>query len=138
MDVSIVGPKVYYEVPIDFPVLGRFQITETLVVSWLVMLVITLLCIWLTHNLKVENISKRQAFAEMLVEMADKFVIGNMGEKFRYFVPFVAALFATSLVSNLISLLGFRSPTADLNTGNSSICPDHGRKNQIRRCRRLP
>ena len=116
MDISIVGPKVYYEVPIDFPILGRFQITETLVISWLVMLIITLLCIWLTHDLKVEKISKRQAFAEMLVEMADKFVIGNMGEKFRYFVPFVAALFATSLVSNLISLLGLRSPTADLNT----------------------
>ena len=116
MDISIVGPKVYYEVPIDFPILGRIQITETLVVSWLVMLIITLLCIWLTHDLKVENITKRQAFAEMLVEMADKFVIGNMGEKFRYFVPFVAALFATSLVSNLISLVGFRSPTADLNT----------------------
>ena len=116
MDISIVGPKVYYEVPIDFPVLGRFQITETLVISWLVMLIITLLCIWLTHDLKVENITKRQAFAEMLVEAADKFVIGNMGEKFRYFVPFVAALFATSLVSNMISLLGFRSPTADLNT----------------------
>ena len=78
MDISIVGPKVYYEVPIDFPILGRFQITETLVISWLVMLIITLLCIWLTHDLKVEKISKRQAFAEMLVEMADKFVIGNM------------------------------------------------------------
>ena len=116
MDISIVGPKVYYEVPIDFPLLGRIQITETLVISWLVMLIITLLCVWLTHDLKVENITKRQAFAEMLFEMADKFVIGNMGEKFRYFVPFVAALFATSLVSNLISLLGFRSPTADLNT----------------------
>ena len=116
MDISIVGPKVYYEVPIDFPILGRLQISETLVISWVVMLLITGLCIWLTHDLKVENISKRQAFAEMLVEMADKFVIGNMGEKFRYFVPFVAALFATSIVSNLISLLGVRSPTADLNT----------------------
>ena len=116
MDIPVVGPKIYYTVPIDIPILGRLEITETLVISWLVMLIITLLCIWLTHDLKVENISKRQAFAEMLVEMADKFVIGNMGEKFRHFVPFIAALFATSLVSNLISLLGFRSPTADLNT----------------------
>lgn len=116
MDVNIVGPKVYWTLPFDIPVLGKFQISETLVVSWIVMAVITLLCIWLTHNLKVENISKRQAFAEMLVEAADNFVIGNMGEKFAYFVPFVAALFATSLVSNLIGLLGFRSPTADLNT----------------------
>ena len=26
MDISIVGPKVYYEVPIDFPVLGRIPV----------------------------------------------------------------------------------------------------------------
>lgn len=116
MEINITGPKILYEIPIDIPVLGRFRITETLVMSWVVMLLITLLCIWLTHDLKVTNITKRQAFAEMLVEVADKFVIGNMGEKFRDFVPFVAALFATSIVSNLISLFGVWSPTADLNT----------------------
>ena len=80
------------------------------------MALITGLCIWLTHDLKVEKISKRQAVAEMLVEMANKFVIGNAGEKFRKLIPFVAALFATSVVSNLISLIGLRSPTADLST----------------------
>ncbi len=116
MEINIVGPKVYYTLPFDVPVLGKLQITETFVVSWLVMIIITGLCIWLTHDLKVENITKRQALAEWLVETADKFVIGNMGEKFAYFVPFVAALFATSVVSNLISLTGLRSPTADLNT----------------------
>ena len=80
------------------------------------MILITGFCIWLTHDLKEENISKRQALAEMLVEMANKFVVGNMGEKFRYMIPFVAALFATSVVSNLISLVGLRSPTSDLST----------------------
>ena len=63
-----------------------------------------------------EKISRRQAVAELLVETANKFVIGNMGEKFSYMIPFVAALFATSVVSNLISLVGLRSPTADLST----------------------
>ncbi len=116
MEISINGPKVYYTLPFDIPVLGKIQISETIVVSWIVLAVITLLCIWLTHGLKEEKISRRQAFAEMLVEMADNFVIGNMGEKFRYMVPFVAALFATSIVSNLISLTGLRSPTADLST----------------------
>ncbi len=116
MNISVTGPKIIYEIPIDFPLLGRISITETLVVSWVVMLIITLLCIFLTRKLKVENISKRQALAEMLVETADKFVIGNMGEKFKGMIPFIAALFATSLVSNLISLVGVWSPTADLNT----------------------
>lgn len=116
MDVNITGGRIFYTFPFDFPVLGKFRITETMVVSWIVMALLTGLCIWLTHDLKVEKISKRQAVAEMLVEMADKFVIGNMGEKFRYMIPFVAALFATSVVSNLISLVGLRSPTADLST----------------------
>lgn len=116
MEIDVLGPKVYAELPWDIPVLGKIQISETLVVSWIVMLIITVLCIILTRNLKVDNISKRQAFAEMLVEMADNFVIGNAGKKFVKLVPFVAALFATSLVSNLISLTGLRSPTADLNT----------------------
>ena len=116
MEVDISGAKVFYTLPFDFPILGKLQISETIVVSWIVMILITGLCIWLTHDLKVDNISKRQAVAELLVEKANSFVIGNMGEKFRYFVPFVAALFATSVVSNLISLVGLRSPTADLST----------------------
>ena len=112
MNVDIHGAPVYFTIPI----LGGLPITASMTVTWGVMLVINLLCIWLTHDLKEENISKRQALAEMLVEMANKFVVGNMGEKFRYMIPFVAALFATSVVSNLISLVGLRSPTSDLST----------------------
>ncbi len=116
MEIDITGARILYTFPIDVPVLGKFQLTETILVSWIVMLIITGLCIWLTHDLKVENISKRQALAELIVEKANNFVVGNMGEKFRYMIPFVSALFATSVVSNLISLVGLRSPTADLST----------------------
>ena len=53
----------------------------------------------------------------MLVEQAQKFVRNNTGgTKFDNLIPFVAALFTTSVVSNLISLTGLRSPTADLST----------------------
>ena len=116
MGIDITGAKILFTTPIKVPVLGQLYISETLVVTWIVMLIITGLCIFLTRDLKVENISKRQALAEMIVETANEFVVGNMGESFRYMVPFVAALFATSLVSNLISLVGLRSPTADLST----------------------
>ena len=116
MELDISGAKILFTLPIDLPILGPLRISETMVVSWIVMILITGLCIWLTHDLKEENISKRQAMAEMLVEMANKFVVGNMGEQFRYMIPFVAALFSTSVVSNLISLVGLRSPTADLST----------------------
>ena len=116
MELDITGARILWETPINVPVLGQLKISETMVISWLVMLLITGACIWLTRDLKEENISKRQALAELIVEKANQFVVGNMGERFRYFVPFVAALFATSVLSNLISLIGLRSPTADLST----------------------
>lgn len=117
MNFNISGAAVYFRIPTGIPSLGDFLISETLVVSWIVMILITGLCIWLTRDLKVENISKRQAVAEMLVEQAQKFVRNNTGgTKFDNLIPFVAALFTTSVVSNLISLTGLRSPTADLST----------------------
>ena len=48
MDIEITGGRIFYTFPFEIPILGKFQITETLVVSWLVMLLITGLCIWLT------------------------------------------------------------------------------------------
>ena len=116
MDVDISGAKVLFTLPTKIPILGDLQISETIVVSWIVMIILTGLCIFLTRDLKVTNISKRQALAEFLVEKANNFVLGNMSEQFRYMIPFVAALFATSVLSNLISLIGLRSPTADLST----------------------
>ena len=113
---EITGAKIYASIPTGIPFLVNFNITETLIVSWVVMAIITFLCWFLTRDLRVENISKRQAAAEFLVETANKFVRGNTGgtNKFDKLIPFVAALFTTSVVSNLISLIGVRSPTADL------------------------
>jgi len=118
MEIEVTGAKIFATIPTGIPILGDFQITETLVVSWIVMALITGLCIWLTRGLKVENISKKQAVAEWLVELVDGFVGENTNHKpeFKKLVPFIAALFATSVVSNLISLIGLRSPTADLST----------------------
>ena len=67
MNFDISGAAIYLRIPTGIPVLGDFVITETMVVSWLVMILITGFCIWLTRDLRVENISKRQAVAEMLV-----------------------------------------------------------------------
>ena len=117
MDFDVSGAQVFFTIPTNIPILGDLQISETMVVSWLVMAIIVALCLWLTHDLKVTNISKRQAAAEFLVEMANNFVRDNTGSrKFDYMIPFVGALFTTSVFSNLISLLGLRSPTADLST----------------------
>ena len=80
------------------------------------MLVINLLCVWLTHDLKVRNISKRQAIAEKIVITAQNFVRNNMGEAWMRYVPFVSTIFAMSIFSSLSSLVGLWPPTADVST----------------------
>ena len=44
------------------------------------------------------------------------FVRGNMGPNFDHYIPLVCTIFISSVVSNLIGLIGFWSPTADLMT----------------------
>ena len=112
MNVNIQGAPVYFVIPI----FGGIPITASLVVTWGVMLVLTLVCIWLTHDLKVKNISKRQAAAEFIVKTAENFVRNNMGERWAHYTPFVASIFALSLCSSLASLVGLWSPTADVST----------------------
>lgn len=100
----------------DVPLLGTVHITQTLVVSWLVMAIITALCIWLGSGLRDTGISRKQAVAEMAVTALVKFVRDNMGAQFDRYIPLVGTIFITSVISNLISLIGFWSPTADLMT----------------------
>ena len=115
MDISINGAKILYTIE-NVPLLGRINITQTVVMSFLIMLTITVLCIWLGSGLKVRGISRKQAVAEMAVTALIKFVRGNMGTEFDRYIPLVGTIFVTSVVSNLISVLGFWSPTADLMT----------------------
>ena len=110
MEVDIHGAPIYFEIPI----LGGIPITASMLGTWGVMLVLTLLCVWLTHDLKVRNISKRQAVAEKIVMLAENFVRANMGEKWTSMVPMIAALFSLSLGSSLLALLGLWAPTADV------------------------
>ena len=112
MEVNIQGAPIYFTIPI----LGGIPITSTIVVTWGIMILLTGLSIWLTRDLKVSGVSKRQAAAEFLVTTAENFVHTNMGPQWDGFVPFVTALFALSLTSSLSSLIGFFAPTADLNT----------------------
>ena len=115
MDLSINGAKVLATIE-NVPLFGTVQITQTLACSWLVLLIISALCIWLGSGLKVTGISRKQAVAEMAATSLLNFVRGNMGTNFDHYIPLVGTIFVTSVVSNLISLLGIWSPTADLMT----------------------
>ena len=115
MDVSINGARILATIE-NVPLFGSVQITQTLTASWLVMLIISGLLIWLGSGLKVSGISRKQAVAEMAYTSLVNFVRGKMGTGFDHYIPLVGTIFITSVISNLISLLGIWSPTADLMT----------------------
>lgn len=115
MDISINGAKIL-KVFENVPLLGTVRLTQTVAMSWLVMIIISALCIWLGSGLKVTGISRKQAVAELAVTSLVKFVHNNMGTGFDRYIPLVGTIFITSVVSNTISVLGFWSPTADLMT----------------------
>ena len=115
MAISINGAKILATFE-NVPLFGTVQITQTLTASWLVMLIISALCIWLGSGLRVTNISRKQAVAELAVTSLLKFVRGNMGTGFDHYIPLIGTIFITSVVSNLISLIVVWSPTADLMT----------------------
>ena len=110
MEIEVTGAKILLELPFGI------TITETQVNMWIVMLVIALVCIWLTRGLKVRPTSKRQIIAEYLVKTAENFVTSNMGKKWKWFAPYIAALFSLAMFCSLSSLLGMYPPTSDLNT----------------------
>ena len=88
MNVDINGSPILTTLPI----FGGIPLTATLVVTWSIMLLLTLFCIWLTHDLRVDHVTTRQTVAEFLVNTAQNFVDSNMGTRFSHYAPFVAFL----------------------------------------------
>lgn len=110
--IQISGARIYCVIPAP---VQDLVITEAQINSWLVMISIVGLCLYLTHGLKTRNILKRQHLAEWIVKTVDGIVVDNMGEYFAGFSPFIATILALSAFSSLLSLTGLYPPTSDLN-----------------------
>ncbi|MDW7671193.1 MAG: F0F1 ATP synthase subunit A [Bacillota bacterium] len=105
------GPKVIFELPF----LDGIPVTETVVNTWLIMLVLVLLAILGTRTMKLVP-KGRQNVAEIIVDVLNKLTAQTMGEDKMGFAPYMGTLFLMLLFMNLLGLLGMRPPTADLNT----------------------
>lgn len=110
--ISISGAKIFFTIKMP---IQDLPITESQVHSWLVMISITGLCLFLTHGIKEKADTKRQHIAEWIVENTQKLVNGNMGEYFSGFTPFIAAVLGLSAFSSLLALFGLYAPTSDVN-----------------------
>lgn len=112
MEVEILGPRKI----ISFTVGGtEIAISETLVTGWIVMILLTIIILILTHDMKVVPETKRQVAAEWMVNFFENTVKDTMGPKMIKFAPYVATIFCFALLGALISMFGLRSMTVDIN-----------------------
>ena len=97
-----------------------FKISETIVTSWIIMLGLIIAAFILTRDLKPVPTTKRQIMLEYAVSTLRDLVRSNMGEnvekKMPNMLPYIGSLFLFFVCSNLIGLLGFKSPTTDVDT----------------------
>ena len=110
--IEITGARIYATIPMP---LQDLVITESQINSWLIMLSILGLALYMTHGIALMPQTKRQVLAEWAVEQVENLVSDNMGQRFIQFVPFIAAIMVISAFSSLMSLVGLRPPTADMN-----------------------
>ena len=110
--ISIRGAQIYFTVPMP---IQDLVITESQINSWLVMITIWGVCLFLTNGLATRVASGRQHLAEWIVGSVEAMVVDAMGEYFKGFSSFIASILALSAFSSLISLCGLYPPTSDIN-----------------------
>jgi F-type H+-transporting ATPase subunit a len=104
------------------PIFGGLPVEESCVVTWIIMAVIALICFLVTRNLKVTNISKRQAAVELVVTKLESLVGGMAGEGGEAYVPYLITVLLYLALANIAGVFGFKPPTQSLNvTGALAI-----------------
>ncbi len=85
----------------------HISVDESTVVSWVIIVVMTILALILTRGFKVEGeISRRQAFMEMLYEKGEDFFKSILNEKTYDFIPWLMSMALFIGVSNIIGIFG--------------------------------
>lgn len=110
--IQITGAYIFFTIPLP---LQDLPITESQINSWIVLISLFFVCLYMTHGIKSKVYTRRAVIAEWLVEKTEDLVKGNMGDYFKGMAPFIAAILSLSALSSLMSLLGLFSPTSDLN-----------------------
>ncbi len=102
--------------------IGVFQITGSLVVTWLIMAVLAVAAWAMTRRLK-DSPGSLQAALEAVVTLIEDAIEEVLPGKSKLVFPFVATLWIFIGLANLIGLLpGFSSPTGDLSVTASLAC----------------
>ena len=98
------------ELTVEYVKVGPLQIPESVVISWVIMVLVVLGSILLTRNLKVDHISKRQAVLEMAYTAGKNFFEGLLGKEGACYVPYLMTVAIYIACSNLIGVFGVSPP----------------------------
>ena len=110
--MEINGPKIYFTIPI----FGGIAVTQTLVTSFLVTVILCTAAVLLGRGLK-KRPGRAQVLTEKAVTVMTNMVKEAMGEHNARWTPFIAAVFLSSLLGTLLGMTGIlRSSTADIST----------------------
>ena len=77
------------ETVFTIPIFGGIDVSESVVVTWIIMAVLVLVAIILTRNMKIDHISKRQAIAETIVTKLTGMVEDMIGPEGKAYVPYL-------------------------------------------------
>jgi F-type H+-transporting ATPase subunit a len=90
-------------------------ITETIVNTWIIMLILIDLAIFVRIKLRSFKTVPEgvQNVIETIVEIYDSFALDALGDKLSYHAPWFFTVFAFILSSSIFSIYGLRAPTAD-------------------------
>jgi F-type H+-transporting ATPase subunit a len=96
--------------------LGGFNvnITSTIALQWVLMIIMAIVVLALTSNLK-KTPDRKQSIAEMIYNLFYGLVRENMGEEFMNFVPFIGTMGFLLFFYNLTGLVGIEPTTKDIN-----------------------
>ena len=97
------------------PLFGGIPVAESVVVTWVIMAVLLIAAAILGRNLKVENVGKKQLVLETIVGGLYNFFYDLLGEEGKQYIPYLMTVGVYIGFANMIGLLGFKSPTKDLN-----------------------
>ena len=97
------------------PLFGCIDVMESVVVTWIIMAIMMIASLILVHGLKVRNISKKQAALESGMSFIYDFFEGLLGKEGKAYIPYLITVVIYIGIANMIGLLGFKSPTKDLN-----------------------
>lgn len=97
------------------PLFGGIDVMESVVVTWIIMAIMMIASLILVHGLKVRNISKKQAALESGMSFIYDFFEGLLGKEGKAYILYLITVVIYIGIANMIGLLGFKSPTKDLN-----------------------